>query len=421
MITDNDTSGCGWLVFSVILICIICVGATYPEVFIAITLLAAVAFILYWICCDNGDDNDSIDNTETEKIDRIMKNHETTKNIFIQHRDKSILFLESFYSTAFHILIKYFSVLYIKYKQCMLEDDYGIVRDKGWSKEFVYFFENVFLEEMINSPNICSIDEPLILINSYKVSISQVPDSIKIKECKNLNPIIRIIFKNEENEEIKMSNKYIEENTKGISAIDIGRLQREIFSFEQYKSRTTILNGYPCIPPTSFLSGKPVLYITKEMLLGNPPWPEKEKHKLLHLLLNMFDFIKERIEISSSFSIENLNPYEFEHSCAEALKELGFEARATKGSGDQGVDVIAEKKGFKVAIQCKLYSNPVGNKAVQEVIAGKQFYNADIGAVVTNASFTPSAKQLASTCDILLLNIVELHKLDEHVEQLSSV
>ncbi len=42
----------------------------------------------------------------------------------------------------------------------------------------------------------------------------------------------------------------------------------------------------------------------------------------------------------------------------------------TRGSGDYGVDVLAEKEGVTYAVQCKRYDGPVGVKAVQEAYAG---------------------------------------------------
>ena len=45
---------------------------------------------------------------------------------------------------------------------------------------------------------------------------------------------------------------------------------------------------------------------------------------------------------------------QFEHRCAELLRYRGFhKVTVTKGSGDQGVDILAKKNGIKYGIQCK--------------------------------------------------------------------
>lgn len=107
-------------------------------------------------------------------------------------------------------------------------------------------------------------------------------------------------------------------------------------------------------------------------------------------------------------NIDSLNPIEFEHFCADRLRNDGWDARVTQASGDQGIDVIATYGNAKAVFQCKKYAQPVGNGAVQEIAAGKQFEQADIAAVVSNATFTPSAKQLASSTGVHLLHYSEL-------------
>jgi restriction system protein len=80
----------------------------------------------------------------------------------------------------------------------------------------------------------------------------------------------------------------------------------------------------------------------------------------------------------------------------------------TKGSGDQGADVIAEKGGIRVVVQCKWYSQPVGNAAVQEAYAAKAHERTDYAFVVTNNAYTKSAKQLAASTGVGLLHANDL-------------
>lgn len=94
---------------------------------------------------------------------------------------------------------------------------------------------------------------------------------------------------------------------------------------------------------------------------------------------------------------------DFEAYVAMILQQIGFvSVQLTKGSGDQGVDIIAEQDGMKYAFQCKRYDKPVGNKAVQEVFAGKFFYHCHVAVVVTNNYFTQSAKELAYENGVVL-------------------
>lgn len=102
-------------------------------------------------------------------------------------------------------------------------------------------------------------------------------------------------------------------------------------------------------------------------------------------------------------SLDEIEGHEFERYCAELLKKRGFEeVSVTKGSGDYGVDVLAEKDGVTYAIQCKAYTTPVGVKAVQEAYAGREYYDRMVGAVLTNQYFTKPAVEAAKKLKILL-------------------
>ena len=57
------------------------------------------------------------------------------------------------------------------------------------------------------------------------------------------------------------------------------------------------------------------------------------------------------------------------------------------------------------------YQGTVGNKAVQEVISTLGFYGGDEGWVVTNSTFTPSAKALAHKTGIKLIDGNDLENL----------
>lgn len=98
-----------------------------------------------------------------------------------------------------------------------------------------------------------------------------------------------------------------------------------------------------------------------------------------------------------------LEGHEFEYYCADLLMKRGFqEVEVTRGSGDYGIDILAERDGVTYAIQCKCYSAPVGVKAVQEAYAGRDYYDRMVGAVLTNQYFTAPAAEAAKKLKILL-------------------
>ena len=100
--------------------------------------------------------------------------------------------------------------------------------------------------------------------------------------------------------------------------------------------------------------------------------------------------------------IDLMDSVQFENYVADIFNMLGYKTKNTKLSGDQGVDVIAEKDNKIIAIQVKHYSQPVGNHAIMEVVGGARFYNATLCYVITNNYFTKSARQLADANNVIL-------------------
>ena len=102
-------------------------------------------------------------------------------------------------------------------------------------------------------------------------------------------------------------------------------------------------------------------------------------------------------------AFEDMEGHEFEYFCADLLEQNGFiDVEVTRGSGDYGIDILAEKEGVTYAVQCKCYTAPVGVKAVQEAYAGRDYYGRMVGAVMTNQYFTSPAVKAAEKLKILL-------------------
>lgn len=94
---------------------------------------------------------------------------------------------------------------------------------------------------------------------------------------------------------------------------------------------------------------------------------------------------------------------EYELVCCQRLKQHGFtQIETTKRSGDHGIDIFAKRAGQTYAIQCKYYSSPVGNHAVQEAYSGCAYYKRQIPVVLTNSTFTSAARNEASTIGVEL-------------------
>lgn len=103
--------------------------------------------------------------------------------------------------------------------------------------------------------------------------------------------------------------------------------------------------------------------------------------------------------------IDALGGIGFEKWLAERLELAGFAVRTTPASGDFGLDLIVRIGSARLGVQAKCWQAPVGNEAVQAVIAGCEYFGCDVGAVVTNSRFTKAAVAQARRCRLKVVLI----------------
>ena len=137
-----------------------------------------------------------------------------------------------------------------------------------------------------------------------------------------------------------------------------------------------------------------------------------------------FVFVASQIE-KSCLNLEDSNSkknnlsykkgIKFENHCMEILKQNGWEVKETPSTGDQGVDLIASIDGLRICIQCKDHEKAIGNKAVQEISAGKLFWKGTHAVIVSKSGFTKSAQQLANSNKVKLINEYQLKELEKFI------
>lgn len=102
------------------------------------------------------------------------------------------------------------------------------------------------------------------------------------------------------------------------------------------------------------------------------------------------------------YDIDLMSGTDFELFVKELLESMHYKCQLTKTTGDQGIDIIAEKDKVKIAVQTKCYSNKVGNHAIMEAVAGMKHYSASKCMVITNNYFTKKAIELANSNSVIL-------------------
>jgi len=107
-----------------------------------------------------------------------------------------------------------------------------------------------------------------------------------------------------------------------------------------------------------------------------------------------------------------LDPYQFEHFIGHLLEKLGYYARVTQKSGDEGVDIIAHKDilGFEppiIKVQCKQILSNVGRPEVAQLYGNVQ--SGEFGLFVSLGDYTSQARQFErSKHNLRLINGDEL-------------
>lgn len=154
------------------------------------------------------------------------------------------------------------------------------------------------------------------------------------------------------------------------------------------------------IAVTLFLPIILIVYLFKGIIyLINLALNEKAKRKEKKIYEDILNTnIQEQLA-----KIDTLDGFQFEKYIGQLLKKIGFKnVIVTKGSGDFGADIIAEKDNDKYAFQCKRFTSTIGPKPIGEVLRGMNKYKCNKGIVITNSYFTNQAIQEAKVSNVEL-------------------
>ena len=158
------------------------------------------------------------------------------------------------------------------------------------------------------------------------------------------------------------------------------------------------------------------------LILASALWARRIRRRQAHVTVPIASVVTPRFTPAPELRIVTvamppehnpLTPLGYEALCEKIMRDQGWVTTLTSRSGDQGIDVLARKNRTSVVIQCKLYSKPIGNDAVQQALAGKAFSGATHAAVVSNQPYTSSARDLARVTGVYLLSESQLVNADD--------
>jgi restriction system protein len=133
-----------------------------------------------------------------------------------------------------------------------------------------------------------------------------------------------------------------------------------------------------------------------------------DKYKYRIFYDQLVRLVNKDLEEIISFELQEHNIIsgeDYEKYVGQKIESCGWKVSYTPRTGDQGVDLVASNsENFRIAIQCKFYKNPVGNKAVQEIDSGARHYEANMALLITSSALTKSAIQLATSNNVFYIH-----------------
>lgn len=108
--------------------------------------------------------------------------------------------------------------------------------------------------------------------------------------------------------------------------------------------------------------------------------------------------------------LRKLSPDQFEEWCADRLRERGYQVTIVGGQSDHGVDLIAERDGRRMVVQCKRWFGIrlVGEPQVRDLYGAMQHEQASTAMVITTGQYSEAATKWAENKPIRLCGAEQL-------------
>jgi restriction system protein len=129
----------------------------------------------------------------------------------------------------------------------------------------------------------------------------------------------------------------------------------------------------------------------------------KASPALLRVVRATIDLATIQRDTSRATRQPDRTPTAYEQSVADALRVLGWRTRLTGAGEDRHFDVIAQMRDKRVMVQCSGFVSPVRAAVIHDLDSARIRAGADHVAIVSNAKFTPEARDLATLTGVLIL------------------
>jgi Restriction endonuclease len=117
--------------------------------------------------------------------------------------------------------------------------------------------------------------------------------------------------------------------------------------------------------------------------------------------IRKYEYCRERYWIS-------LRGVKFEKALGGLYEDVGYSVYQTKGSGDEGIDLVLRKDGEEIIVQCKGHRKPIGVAAIRDLYGVMTHCGAERAVLACPAGFTDGVRKFARGKPITLLSAKEL-------------
>jgi restriction system protein len=149
---------------------------------------------------------------------------------------------------------------------------------------------------------------------------------------------------------------------------------------------------------------------------------QEERIKAEKFEYDNFHLVAMNLEYWTAGSTNEKKGLNLERKFGILLKRLGFTVRFTPKTGDDGIDIIAEKLELTIAVQCKNYVAKVGASEIRDFAGALKFFRESspeaAGWLVAPNGFSESTfEKFHRSGDVELLDFNDIRRLVENPDQ----
>ncbi len=117
---------------------------------------------------------------------------------------------------------------------------------------------------------------------------------------------------------------------------------------------------------------------------------------------------KSQASSSLTTRLRSMSGLEFESWTAALFEQQGFRINKTPTTGDHGIDLIIQNGRDKAAVQCKRWTDTIGEPVIREFYGALLHSGIRRGIVVTTSTFSVQAKLFIRDKPVQLLDLTDL-------------